>query len=313
MDIVSVFSGAGGADIGSLGGFTFANRYYEKTGNRIVLSIDNNQHCWMTISANLGHPALLADITKVTDFPNHDMLIGGFPCQPFSMAGKKEGLLDTRGQLFMEMVRILKEKQPSFFIAENVKGLLSANKGEAFRTILANFEAAGYKLKWQVVDASHYEVPQKRKRLFIIGVRNDINWEYHFPVRSPHKVVIGDVIDRANHKNNRLVINEAYYREFIKNPKHWSKGRILHEHEQMLTITTRTTRGINSTDPHIFTPEGLPRRMTHKEMAAFQSFPDGYWFSGGKRDREIQIGNAIPPVLMWHIIQPFQQFKEQGK
>src|SRR3990167_2627810 len=111
------------------------------------------------------------DITKVptSDIPDHDLLVGGFPCQAFSIAGKRAGFNDTRGTLFFEVARILKDKRPRHFILENVKGLLSHDEGKTFRTILGVLADLGYRVEWQVLNSKHHGVPQNRERVFIVG------------------------------------------------------------------------------------------------------------------------------------------------
>ena len=149
IKVASLFCGCGGMDLGVLGGFSYLGKEYKKNPFEIVYSVDNDNYCTQIYNANFEHKCIVKDVRDIdiNEIPDFDMLIGGFPCQSFSISAQNPprlGYKDERGMLFFEMVKILKERQPRFFIAENVKGLLSANKGQAFPMIMSEFKAAGY-------------------------------------------------------------------------------------------------------------------------------------------------------------------------
>lgn len=173
MKIISLFSGAGGLDLG-----------FEKAGFEIAMANEYDKTIWATYEKNHKAPLIKGDIRNVkeTDFPDEvDGIIGGPPCQSWSEAGSLKGIDDARGQLFFDYIRILKEKQPKFFLAENVSGMLANRHSEAVSNILLMFEECGYDVTLNLVNAADYGVPQDRKRVFYIGFRKDLNINFKFP------------------------------------------------------------------------------------------------------------------------------------
>ena len=180
LKVASLFCGCGGTDVGLVGGFDFLGNYYEKHQLEIVYANDIEKTACDIFEENFGIKVDNRDIRDVkgNDLPDIDILTGGFPCQSFSVVAqnpKRLGVKDEKGKLFFEMCRILKEKQPKCFIAENVKGIMSANGGEAFPLILKEFENSGYDVFPHLVGAKYYGVPQKRERVIIVGFRKDLN------------------------------------------------------------------------------------------------------------------------------------------
>ena len=169
--VVGLFSGCGGLDLG-----------FKHAGFDILWANDFNADSVKTYARNIGDHIVLGDITKIPskEIPsNFDVLLGGFPCQGFSVANTKRSMKDERNYLYLEMLRILKDKKPKFFVAENVKGLLSLEKGNVIEMILRDFENIGYKVDYRLLMASDYGIPQHRERVFIIG--NRIGKENPFP------------------------------------------------------------------------------------------------------------------------------------
>ena len=173
MKIASLFSGAGGLDLG-----------FKKAGFDVVWANEYDSTIWQTFEANF--PDTVLDRRSIVDvpasvIPSVDGIIGGPPCQSWSEAGARRGITDKRGQLFFEYVRILKEKQPKFFLAENVSGILHPQHEEALANIIASFEDAGFLVSWKLLNAKHYEVPEDRQRVIIVGYRKDLGLRYtHF-------------------------------------------------------------------------------------------------------------------------------------
>src|SRR5690625_127991 len=185
--VVSLFSGCGGGDVGLKGGFEFLGRKYAELPFKHVYANEYDSKIAEIFNTNFDIEADVRDIREVPeqDIPEHDLLVGGFPCNSFSIVAqnpKRLGIKNEDGKLFFEMVRILKKKQPKAFIAENVKGILSANKGEAFPLIIKEFEESGYEVKYSVMNAADYGVPQKRQRVIMVGIRKDIEVNYEFPL-----------------------------------------------------------------------------------------------------------------------------------
>src|SRR3990167_1462137 len=188
MNIVSFFSGAGGMDIG-----------FENAGFKILWANEYDKDIWQTYSAN--HPTITLDKRSIFDIPSCDVpdsdgIIGGPPCQSWSAAGKNMGTDDVRGQVFYEYIRIINDKIPKFFVVENVEGITRKTHQKSFQKILDELRTCGtgYQLYHKVLTASDYEVPQDRKRLFIVGIRKDINATFTFPKASNVKVVLRDAI-----------------------------------------------------------------------------------------------------------------------
>lgn len=174
MKVISLFSGAGGMDLG-----------FVKAGFDIIWANDFFKEAVQTYKKNIGEHIVLGDITKISsdDIPNDaDVIIGGFPCQGFSVANTKRSMQDKRNFLYKEMLRVIKDKKPKFFVAENVKGLLSMENGEIIKMIVRDFEDLGYKVDYKILNAAEYGVPQIRERVLIIG--NRIGMENPFPKKT---------------------------------------------------------------------------------------------------------------------------------
>lgn len=169
--VVSLFAGAGGMDLGFI-----------HSGFEVLWANDFNPDAVNTYKKNIGEHITLGDITQISslDIPNNpDVVIGGFPCQGFSIANKHRSMEDERNFLYKELLRVIKDKQPKFFLAENVKGLLSIENGEVIKMIQSDFELLGYKVDWKVLNAADYGIPQSRERVFIMG--NRLGVENLFP------------------------------------------------------------------------------------------------------------------------------------
>ena len=310
IQTVSLFSGCGGSDLGLLGGFRFAEKNFPKLRFSIEYANDINLHAAETYKKNIGDHIDVSDINEVgaDEIPNHDFLIGGFPCQSFSIAGQRKGLDDERGELYMHMVKILHKKKPRVFVAENVKGILSVDGGKAFEKIFSDFESAGYKIKYKIINASDYGVPQKRERVFVVGIRNDIKKDFEFPSPVSHRVVLGDVLQSKNEIDQKYFFSERAHEGLKRANKAFNKGRAQDVCEPCNTISTHLAKAsLNGTDPVISIGKDKYRRLTPLEAARIQSFPDEFEFVGSDAKKYIQIGNAIPPVAMWHIAKAIQQ------
>ena len=172
MKVVSLFSGAGGLDLGFI-----------MAGHTIVWANDLFEDAVSTYEKNIGRHIVRKDIkdVSVSDIPEADIIIGGFPCQGFSVANTKRNEKDERNSLYKELIRVIEAKKPKFFLAENVKGLTNLSGGKVFKMILSDFSGLGYSVSYKILNAADYGVPQTRVRVIIVGVRNDISFEYAFP------------------------------------------------------------------------------------------------------------------------------------
>lgn len=307
--VVSLFAGCGGCDRGIVGDFVFNKHKYEKLPFDLVYAMDIDQKALNTHKMNfVGAEVRCADICEVeaNQIPDCDIVIGGFPCQSFSTVNPTKDPFDDRANLYKQMVRIVKEKQPKVFIAENVKGLMTLHKGEIFRKVCKAFEDAGYTLSHKLINAADFGVPQKRERVILVGFRNDLKHKFVFP--------------QETHKGNwtplsvavpRLAIEEEKYYfsqravEGMKNAKpNMKRGLWQKLDEPCLTVTSHLAKvSLNSRDPVLLVDadKELYRRFTPREAARIQSFPDDFNFAGSETDAYRQIGNAVPPVLFWNI------------
>ncbi|MCI0500230.1 MAG: DNA cytosine methyltransferase, partial [Epsilonproteobacteria bacterium] len=186
MNIISLFSGAGGLDLG-----------FEKAGFNTIWANEYDKDIWETFEKNFTHTTL--DRRSIVNIPSIEIphaigLIGGPPCQSWSEAGSLRGIDDHRGQLFFEFIRILRDKKPLFFLAENVSGMLAGRHSDALENIKNHFRESGYKLSFKMLNAHDFKVPQDRKRVFFVGYREDLGIEFEFPKEFTTKRSLKDVI-----------------------------------------------------------------------------------------------------------------------
>lgn len=316
IKVASLFCGCGGMDLGVIGGFSYLGKEYKENPFEIVYAVDNDEYCTKIYNDNFTHKCEVKDVRdiKIEELPQFDMLIGGFPCQSFSISAQNPprlGYKDERGMLFFEMVKILKERQPRFFIAENVKGILSANKGKAFPMIIKEFRDAGYFVVHKLLNASEYGVPQKRERVIIIGFRNQEDFQkFHYPVKvkASDRKVLGDVIMEESNNDDTLFFSEKAVAGMMAVREKMNKGRAMSLTEPCNTISAHLAKvSLNSTDPVFMVGERY-RRFSAREAARIQSFPDSFRFDSVSQIRQYKaIGNAVPPVMMWHVMHSLQK------
>lgn len=315
LAVASFFCGCGGSDLGILGDFDFLDQHYPKLPVEISYAVDFDKYAVQTYNANFSHPAICADIKDVVleEISDFDVLVGGFPCQSFSTVNPTKNPNDERANLYKELVKTLTLKQPKFFIFENVKGLMTLQKGEILKRVISEFEDVGYHVKYKLLLASDYGIPQRRERVFIVGVRHDLDIDYHFPepthaettllgkrLWEPLKSVVKSLeIDEKKYYFSQKAVDG------MKNAKKNMKRGLYQDLEgQCLTITSHLAKSsLNSRDPVLLVdPENeVYRRFTPKEASAIQSFPNNFVFPVSDHQAYRQIGNAIPPVLMWHV------------
>lgn len=354
-NLLSLFSGCGGLDLGfELAGlkavmgekvmeeaFRDKSVFQKNINNNVFNTIFVNDiftEARETYAGNAGKYIYMdkSDIRKIKQFPKADIVLGGFPCPGFSEAGPRL-LDDKRNFLYLHFIRCLMQSKPKLFVAENVKGMTTLGKGEVFKQIVEDFAAAGYTIYHKLLSSEEYGVPQIRKRVILVGVRNDIDFEYQYPEpaygdekKGLKKIVdlrtaIGDLED-----NPGEYFTGSYSSMFMSRnrKKSWSEpsftiqasGRQAPIHpggEPMVKV---------GKDKYIFTDgEENNRRLSVKEIARIQTFPDWYEFSRGTSNRNEnakldlvykQIGNAVPVRLALAVAEPIAEFvkKElQGK
>ena len=312
MKIVSLFSGAGGMDLG-----------FEKAGFEIIFANEFDKAIWGTYEKNHTAPLDKRDIRKIPseEIPECDGIIGGPPCQSWSEAGALRGINDERGKLFYEYIRILKDKQPKFFVAENVSGMLADIHREAVQNIIKNFEDAGYNVSVTLVNAVNYDVPQDRKRVFYVGIRKDLNEKFVFPEPHNTKYTLRDAIWdlretaipalKSNKTNgNVCIVSNHEYMIGGFSTIYMSRNRVRSWDEPSFTIQAGGRHApLHPQAPKMILvernkrefvkgKEDLYRRLSVRECARIQTFPDTFEFVYTNiSDAYKMIGNAVPVEL----------------
>lgn len=310
--VISLFTGCGGLDLG-----------FHQMGYDIVWANDFAHWACKTYEKNFDGKIVEGDIEKIDPYtdksiPKCDLILGGFPCQDFSMIWKRPGLNGERGNLYKSFLRFVDAKKPKAFIAENVKGLLTANNGKAIQQIIEDFQsiAPGYVVKAKLYKFAEYGVPQFRERVLIVGVRVDTKFDFEHPkpTHGPNGkkpfYTAGEAIKGATKikYNNELINIADKTREMLKLipeggnftdiPKGhplYVKGMISHVYRRLkLDEPSKTiiAAGGGGTWGYHY-PE--PRPLTNRERARLQSFPDDFIFEGSVAEVRRQIGNAVPP------------------
>ena len=306
LKVVSLFSGAGGLDLG-----------FEQAGFKVIYANEYDKAIWETYRKN--HPYTPLDTRSIKDVPSSaipdcDGIIGGPPCQSWSEGGARRGIEDTRGQLFYEFIRILNDKQPKFFLAENVSGMLQPKHKTALENIKHTFEKAGYCLFIKLLNAADYGVAQDRERLIFIGFRNDLNVSYQFPTPNSEKKTLQDVIadlaenavpalDKSKPNPQALVLNHEYMTGGFSSI-YMSRNRVRTWQEASFTIQASGRQAALhpsapkmlkiGKDQFAFVQGAIYRRLSVRECARIQGFPDNFEFIYNNVDKGYKmIGNAV--------------------
>lgn len=299
LRVVSLFSGCGGLDLGLTGGFTFLGKRYAKTGFHVIWANEINRAACQTYRTNLGEVMVEGDIAKHIDDlpPEADVVVGGFPCQDISINGKMLGLAGQRSRQYTYLVEAVKRLQPKAFIAENVGALLMKKHAQALETILKDFASLGYQVTYQLYHAEAYGVPQTRARVIFVGTRADCP---PFVAPKPSNKAPLTAYD-ALHDLETHPYDEAFAHR-------WSQAKVSAEQGNRRLLADRPGYTIRAEcHGNIQFHYSLPRRISMREAARLQSFPDSFVFPCGLRETERQIGNAVPPVLAWHIAQALKR------
>lgn len=308
LKVASLFCGCGGTDVGLMGGFIYNNIKYAENKMEIVYANDIDDNACALFEENFGIKPDNRDIREVKseELPQFDILTGGFPCQSFSIVAqnpKRLGMKDERGRLFFEMCRILKDKQPKCFIAENVKGLLSANHKRAFPLIMQEFEKSGYNVCYKLINSVNFGVPQKRERVIIVGFRKDLNIQFKFPkaILTDDKEFLPLNIAIESCVDERYFFSERAVQGMMKKRESMNKGRAQDVTKPCNTVGSHLAKvSLNSTDP-VLLVDGRYRRFTPREVARIQSFPETFRLVGTEAGQYRALGNAIPPVMFWYV------------
>ena len=303
INTISLFAGCGGMDFG----------FHRSGFFNLIWANDFDANACQTYKTNIGEHIVCGDINQINidSIPVADLVIGGFPCQDFSMASKRKGIDAQRGNLYLRFVEIVAKKRPKMFIAENVQGILTANKGEAVKKIAADFADAGYAVRTHLVNFSDYGVAQNRKRVFFVGVRRDIDraFEIPRPTTPDHigaKAALKNVelaihnnqhhkISQATREKLKLIPAGGNFNDIPKDSPHRVKGmlsmiyRRLHPDKPSSTIIAG---GGGGTLGYHYEQH---RPLTNRERARLFGYPDDFIFCGSLSDVRRQIGNSVPP------------------
>lgn len=319
MRVVSFFAGCGGLDLG-----------FEQAGFQVVWANDLDQSVRDTYIRN--HPntkLVLGDINNVRpeEIPDCDGFIGGPPCQSWSVAGKQRGLNDERGRLFLTYIDFIKEKNPKFFLIENVKGMLDTKFSDVFQDFINRLSSAGYDVKWKLLDAVNYSIPQNRERVFLIGFRKELRMDYVFPLPTCTELVtlskaIGDITEypvrysgmekvvvntqRSNHDVLATDFGSFYYRGNRR--RGWQQPSFtIHATADNIQLHPSSPKmmfyGHENWD---FQKDKMSqyRRLSVRECARIQTFPDSFIFdSDDIKATYKMIGNAVPPRMGKYLAQ----------
>lgn len=295
FSVISLFSGCGGMDLGFLGGFTSLNKKYNRNPFEIVWANELNEAACRTYKKNIGNHIHQGDIWEmIGKIPNTaDVVIGGFPCQDISVNGKGAGVGGKRSGLYRAMVEVVAKTKPKIFIAENVKGLLMKHHKNALKTVVSDFESLGYKVTYQLYHAAEFGVAQTRERVIIVGTRPDVS-EFAHPksmLTKENFITAKEALDDLADEPENDSINHI-----------WSRANKSPEQGNRKLVAERPGYTIRAEcHGNIQWHYSKPRRISMREAARIQSFPDDFIFESKLRETERQIGNAVPPVLAWHI------------
>ena len=303
MKVVSLFSGCGGLDLGLM-----------QAGHEIIWANDIDEDSVATYAKNISPHAVHSPIEDVLSaaIPDCDVVIGGFPCQGFSQANLLRFEDDERNRLYLEFLRVIRDKQPAYFLAENVRGILSLAGGNAIKKIEEDFASAGYRVKKQLFNVADYGVPQSRWRVIIAGTRKDLpeaaDYSYPDPTHADPKKMKGRKLKPW------VTISEGLAGIPEPDVKHDFPNHIYSQYK----VTNRNFTGHRTTDPNKPSPTILARgngkggvcaiqhprnhrRMSIREQAAIQTFPLYFEFVGGMNSCYRQVGNAVPVLFAKHL------------
>lgn len=293
--VISLFSGCGGMDLGFIGGFKALSTEYAKLPFDIIWANEINPYACRTYRRNIGCHILEGDIwAKINAAPkNADVVIGGFPCQDISINGKGAGVAGGRSGLYRAMVEMVKRTTPRIFIAENVKGLLMKSHAHDLESVVKDFSSLGYHVTIRLYNAADFGVPQTRERVFIVGVADSsCRFEPPMPTHSKETHVTAlEAIHDLESEPEDDGINHI-----------WSRANKSPDQGNRKLVANRPGYTIRAEcHGNIQWHYSLHRRISMREAARIQSFPDSFIFESKLRETERQIGNAVPPVLAWHV------------
>ena len=285
MKVASLFCGCGGLDYG-----------FHKAGFEIVWANDFDKYAVETYNANFSNKAICADINEIdiNTIPQHDVLIGGFPCQPFSMMGKENGFNDRRGTLFFKVIEIIENQkkrgqQPRIVVLENVRNLLTHDRGKTFKIIKETLEKYGYNVFSSQLNSADFGVPQTRNRVFLVCLMDDV--DYHFPTGENLNIFLQDILE--HNVEDKYFLSEKILKTILSNGTggYYAKSEIDLKVARPLTATMAKMHRACQ-DNYVTQSKGI-RRLTPRECARLQGFPDEFKIVVSDAQAYKQFGNAV--------------------
>ena len=281
---IDLFAGIGGIRIP-----------FEELGGKCVFSSEWDRYAQDTYEANFGHRPM-GDITKISVdlIPIHDILLAGFPCQPFSIIGKGAGFADTRGTLFFEIEKILEAKQPKAFLLENVKRLVSHDDGRTFAIILEKLRNLGYNVNWKIMNALDYGLPQKRERVIIVGFKEDYLFKFPSPVQ--HRVQLKDILENHSKVDKKYFASSNIVSKRLKKVggRDVPKPSIWHENKRGDIGIHEFSCALRAGASYNYLLVDGIRRLTPRENLSLQGFPKDFKIVVPDSQVRKQTGNSVP-------------------
>lgn len=285
LRFVDLFAGIGGIRIP-----------FDELGHRCVFSSEWDKAACDTYEANFGERPH-GDITKIDakDIPAHDLLLAGFPCQAFSIMGKMQGFADTRGTMFFEIERILAHHKPSYLLLENVKQLTTHDRGQTFKVILSRLSSLGYHVKWKVLNALNFGLPQKRERVIIVGFRDErdfFNFSFDF---QPQKYSLENILEPDEDVDKSLFASEQIVRKRLESTKDKTLfyPSIWHENKSGNISVLDYACALRTGASYNYLLVNGYRRPSSRELLRFQGFPDTYKIVVSHQEIRRQTGNSV--------------------
>ncbi len=310
--VVSFFCGCGGLDLGFVGGFSNKGETIPKSSFEILAAYDNDAKCIRTYRDNISNHAKVMDLSDYSpkNIPAAEVLIGGFPCQDFATCGPRRGLKSLRGRLYRTLIQYMEVHKPKVVVGENVPGIANLKQGKVLDIIKKDIEEVGYKVKIWTLFAPEYGVPQRRTRLFIIGVRDDLEG---FPIKPTTTHKEGEyrttkwTIEDLECVIDETVANQSQYFKASRAKKGNGQG----DETSPANAPSYTIRA--NAKSRVQFHYSLNRRLTVRECARLQTFPDSFVFPHSATSNIMQIGNAVPPLLSHAVAKSIYGYMESLK
>lgn len=302
LKIIDLFAGIGGIRLG-----------FEKIGAKCVFSSEWDKHAQSMYEENFGERPF-GDINDIDpkDIPDHDFLLAGFPCQPFSIAGKQLGFADTRGTLFFNIEKILEEKRPYGFLLENVSRLVTHDKGRTFKVILEKLENLGYTVYYKVLNTIDYGIPQLRKRIYIVGFKDKIHFQ--FPKPDGHKVSLAEILEpETDIPDNYYVSDEIKEKRFARVKANPPFPAIWHENIGGNISALPHSCALRAGGSYNYLLVNGVRRLTGREMLRLQGFPDSFKINVAYTQARKIAGNSVTVKVIELIAMEIKKAIENNK